>query len=152
MRRITVFFISLIFYSNSSISQMVARMEVKEPIKGICDEKNVFVVFPMFKGQEAAKCPLSNQEIISRLNAEVTFLKDSTTFQDKGMINIVINCKGEVVRCEIDNKTKSSELDRQIVAVFNSLGTWKPGKVNGEKVDTSKLWSFEIRNGQISID
>jgi hypothetical protein len=137
---------------SASIAQFVARMEVKEPIKGICDEKNVYVVFSMFKDQEEAKCPLSKNEITKRLNAEVIFLKDSSTYQDKGMVNTIINCSGEVVKCEMDNKTKNSDLDQQIVAVFNSLGKWKPGKIKGEKVDTSRLWSFEIKNGQISIN
>jgi hypothetical protein len=67
------------------------------------------------------------------------------------MVNIIINCKGEVVQCEIDNKTKYPELDNQIVAVFSSLGKWKPGKINGDRVDVSKLWSFVIENGKISI-
>jgi len=126
-------------------------MEIKEPIKGICNEKEVYSLFPMFKGQEEALCPLSNKEILERLNKEVIFLKDSLSYNDKGMVNIIINCKGEVVKCEIDNKTKYEELDRQIVAVFNSLGEWKPGKLNGKKIDSSKLISFEIKNGQFTI-
>jgi hypothetical protein len=151
MKKISSVLIALIICS-TTIAQFTARMEVKEPIKGICDEKNVYVVFAMFKDQEEARCPVSKQEITKRLNAEVVFLKDSSTYQDKGMVNMVINCKGEVVKCEIDNKTRHSELDQQIVAVFNSLGKWKPGKINGEKVDTSRLWSFKIKDGQISID
>jgi hypothetical protein len=144
--------LSLLAITLTSSAQFAARMEVKEPIKGICDDKNVYVIFPSFKGQEEAKCPVSEKEITKRLNSEVPFLKDSTSYNDKGMVNIIINCKGEVVQCEIDNKTRYSELDKQIVAVFNSLGKWKPGKVNGDKVDVSRLWSFEIKNGEISIN
>jgi hypothetical protein len=127
-------------------------MEVKEPIKGVCDNKNVCVIFSMMKGQEEAVCPISKSEIINRLNSEVTFLTDSTTYNDNGMVNIIINCKGEVVRCEIDNKTKHAELDKQIVDVFKTLGKWKPGKLNGETVDVCKLWRFVIENGKISIN
>ena len=127
-------------------------MQIKEHIPGICDEKNVYVIFSMFKGQEEAKCPVSNNEITGRLNTEVTYLKDSSNFTDKGMVNLIINCKGELVKCEMDNKTKSADLDKQIVAVFNTLGKWKAGKINGEKVDVSRLWSFEIKNGVISIE
>lgn len=86
------------------------------------------MLFPVFKDQKEAECPASKKEIIKRLNSEVIFLKESTTYQDKGMVNIAINCKGEVVQCEIDNRTKYAELDKQIVAVFNSLGKWKPEK------------------------
>jgi hypothetical protein len=151
MKKIISILILTSFYLTTN-AQFAARMEVKEPIKGVCDNKNIYVVFPMFKGQEEARCPLSKKEITKRLNAEVTFLKDSSTYADKGMVNIIINCKGEVVRCEMDNKTKNPELDKEIVAVFNSLGDWKPGKINGDKVDTSKLWSFEIKDGNISIE
>jgi hypothetical protein len=47
----------------------------------------------------------------------------------------------------MDNKTKYPELDRQIEVVFNSLGQWKAGKLNGKAVDTSNLTSFKISNG-----
>jgi hypothetical protein len=67
------------------------------------------------------------------------------------MVNIIINCEGEVVKCEIDNKTKYPEPDNQIVAVFNSPGKWKPGKLNGKNVDSSRLWSFDIVNGKITV-
>jgi hypothetical protein len=49
----------------------------------------------------------------------------------------------------MDNTTKSKELNDQIVAVFNSLGNWKPAKLNGRKVDSSQLWSFQIVKGKI---
>ncbi len=150
MKRIIILLLLSATYLTSS-AQFVARMEVKEPIKGVCDEKNVYAIFPGFKGQEEAKCPVSSKEIAQRLNTEVTFLKDSASYNDKGMVNIIINCKGEIVQCKIDNKTRHSELDGQIVAVFNSLGKWTAGKLNGDKVDTSKLWSFTITNGVISI-
>jgi hypothetical protein len=135
-----------------SMAQFAARMEVKGHIEGVCDEKNVYVIFPMWKGQVEARCPLSKKEITNRLNAEVVFLKDSSNYEDKGIVDIIINCKGEVVKCEMDNKTRNSELDKQIVAVFNSLGSWKPGKVDDKTTDTCKLWSFEIKKGQITID
>ena len=151
MKKLISFLTSLIIFSTGT-AQFAARMQIKEPIPGICDEKNVYVVFTMFKSQEEAKCPVSKKEITGRLNSEVTFLKDSSNFTDKGMVNLIINCKGELVKCEMDNKTKSVELDKQIVAVFNSLGKWKAGKINGEKVDTSRLWSFEIKNGVISVE
>jgi hypothetical protein len=151
MKTITLL-LSVLTIHFTAFAQFAARMEVKEPIKGVCDNKNVYVIFSMFKNQEEAKCPASKKEITERLNAETPFLKDSTSYNDKGMVNIIINCKGEVVQCETDNKTRHSELDKQIVAVFNSLGKWKAGKVSGDNVDTSRLWSFEINNGIIAIN
>jgi DNA-binding protein YbaB len=150
MKKIIYLFFCLTSYSVSEAQ--FARMEVKKPIEGVCDQKNVYAVLPMFKNQEEAKCPVSKQEIEKRLNSEVQLLKDSSGYSDKGMVSIIINCKGEVVQCEIDNKTRSAELDKQIVAVFNSLGKWKAGKVSGEKVDTVKLFSFEITDSKITVN
>lgn len=142
----------LLLTCHLAMSQFVARLEVKDSIPGICDSKEVYNLFPMFKGQEEAVCPVAEEEIQKRLNQEVGFLKEHTNYKDKGMVNIIINCKGDVVKCEMDNKTKSEELDRQIVAVFNSLGSWKAGKLNGKPVDSSRLWSFEIKKGKITIN
>ena len=147
-----LFVIVLAFFACTSVSaQFVARMEVKEPIEGICNQNEVYALLPM-KGQVEAVCPLSKEEVRNRLNEEVVFLKENPGYSDKGMVNLIINCKGEVVKVEMDNKTKNSELDEQIVAVFKSLGTWKPGKLNGKKVDSSILWSFHVKEGQIQFE
>lgn len=151
MRQILITFFALLIYS-ATYSQFVATMEVKEPIPGLCNDKEVYALFPSFKGQEDAICPVSKDQILERLNNEVQFLKDNPKYDDKGMIGIVINCKGEVVKCKMDNKTKNPELDNQIEDVFNSLGTWKAGRLNKKDVDTSKLFSFKIKNGQVSWD
>ena len=151
MKQIISTFILLSIYLTTS-AQFVAIMEVKEPIPGLCNDKEVYALLPSFKGQEEAICPLTKEKILERLNNEVPFLKDNPKYDDKGMIGLVINCKGIVVQCKMDNKTKSSELDKQIEAVFNSLGEWKSGKLNRKDVDTSRLFSFKIKNGLISFD
>jgi hypothetical protein len=89
---------------------------------------------------------------LKRLNAEVPFLKDSSRYNDKGMINVIINCKNEVVQVKIDNATRHPELDKQVEAVFNSLGQWKSGKLNRKEVDTSRLFSFKIVNSVFTFD
>lgn len=138
---------------NSSMNYMVARMEVKDPIKGICDNANVIVILPFSgNGQVKAQAPKTKEEITQELNSKVSFLKDNPDYEDKGMVNLIINCKGELVRCEIDNKTKSPELDSQIVSVFAELKTWTAGKINNNSVDTSVLYSFTIKNGKIILN
>ncbi|HXB39009.1 MAG TPA: hypothetical protein VNZ49_00615 [Bacteroidia bacterium] len=139
------------FAGFTASAQFVATMEIKEPIPGVCDNKAVYAIFPGFKGQKEAVCPITKEEILKRLNAEVIFLKEKPKHKDKGMINLIVNCKGEVVRCQMDNKTKSKELDKQIEAVFNSLGVWKAGKLDDKDVDTSVLYSFTIKNGVVSF-
>ena len=135
----------------SSSAQFVARMEAKEPIPGVCNMKNIVVLFPTFKGQDPAIAPVDDKEIEKRLNAELKFLAENPKHSDKGIIGLIVNCKGEVVQCKMDNKTKNEELDKQIEQVFKSLGEWKAGKLNGKPVDTSNLFSFTITNGKLTL-
>lgn len=135
----------------TSHSQLVARAEIKEKIDGICDIKNVYTLFPMFGDQVEAVCSVADSTVERRLNEEVAFLKDKPKYSDKGMVSIIINCKGEVVQCKIDNETKSPELDQQVVDIFKTLTSWKAGKLNGKEVDSLRLWSFEVKKGKISL-
>ena len=109
-------------------------------------------MFPSFKGQKEAVAPINEKEIEKKLNAEVKFLAENPTYSDKGMKGLVVNCKDKVVQCKMDNKTKSEELDKQIEGVFNSLGDWKPGKLNGRPVDTANLFSFTLENGKLRLN
>jgi len=130
---------------------MVAKVEIKEKIDGICDVKNVYSLFSMFGDQKEAICSVPDSIIEERLNKEVEFLKDKPKYNDKGMISIIMNCKGEVVQCKIDNETKSPILDEQVVNVFKTLTSWKPGKLNDKDVDSMRLWSFELKKGKIKL-
>ncbi|WP_369403734.1 energy transducer TonB [Flavihumibacter petaseus] len=67
------------------------------------------------------------------------------------MINIIINCKGEAVQCKVVNKSKSPILDEQVLNVFKSLTSWKPGRLNDNDVDSMKLWSYEVKDGKITL-
>lgn len=136
----------------SSTGNMIATMQVDEPIPGVCDNSNVIAILPFpGNGQIKAQAPLTDEEITNKLNKEVDFLKGKSNYNDKGMINLIVNCEGKMVRCQIDNKTQSPELDQQIVDVFSKMVDWKAGTVNEKRVDTSVLYSFEIVNGNISL-
>ena len=150
-KTILVPFAALICYV--SAAQFVARMQPKDTdtLTGICDRNNIYTMFPMFKDQQEAVCSVSEKEIQNRLNNEVPYLKEHPDHDDKGIVSIIINCKGEVIQCKTDNKTKSEELDKQILAVFASLTDWKPAKLNGKKVDSCRLFGFDIENGKISV-
>jgi hypothetical protein len=143
--------LTLIQASLFSSAQMVARVEIKDKIEGICDSKNVYTLFEMLGNQKEAICSVPDSTIEQRLNKEVEFLVDKLNYNDKGMVSIIINCKGEVVQCKIDNKSKSPILDQQVVNVFKTLTSWKPGKLNGKDVDSMRLWSFEVKNGKIKL-
>ena len=152
MIRILYLLIACVF-SYEVQGQFVAKLEVVKPIEGLCDIDEVYVLFPSFAGQQEADCPVTNDKILERLNSEVQYLKDHPKHKDKGMIGLIINCNGEVVACKIDgkNRTLSKELDAQIEAVFNSLGSWMSGKLDGKDVDSSMMFSFTIKKGVISF-
>ena len=131
-------------------AQFVVRIDVKENVPGICDKKNVYVLFSTLEGQEEPICPVTKDEILRRLNTEVTFLKDHPKFKHKAIIEMVISCQGIAVQCKMNKKSKFTELNKQITAVFSSLGTWKAGKLNGKEVDSSQIYSIVIRKGKIN--
>jgi hypothetical protein len=133
-------------------AQLVARMEMKEHVSGICNDQEVYGLFPNFKGQVESVCPISKEELVKRLNTEVVYLKENPKCKDKGMVDFLINCKGEVVQCRIGNRTKSPELDQQVLAVFKSLNKkWTAGTLDGKEVDSSILYAFKIKKGKITL-
>jgi hypothetical protein len=138
--------------SKSPTSGFIARMEVKEPIEGVCDNNNVLVMLP-FAGNNQVKAvaPKTDEALEKELNSSVAFLQGKTDYKDEGMVGLVINCKGQMVQCRTSNKTQSPELDEQIVAVFAQMKNWEAGTYNGKRVDTSVLYSFTIENGKISL-
>jgi hypothetical protein len=149
-RTILVLLTTFLWITTSA--QFVATMVVKEDIPGICNKDGVYMLMPSFKGQVPAVCPVSKDEILRRLNTEVIFCKDNPEYNDAGMICLIINCRGEVVKCKMDNKTKNPELDKQIETVFNSLGTWTAGKLKKRTVDSSQLFSFKIINSVFTFE
>lgn len=136
----------------NSLGNMLATMQVNEPIPGVCNNSKVIAILP-FPGnkQIKAKAPKTDEELIAILNEEVTFLKSNPNFNDKGTVNLIVNCEGQMVRCGISNKTQSPELDKQIVDVFSRMKNWDAGTVDGKPVDTSILYSFTIENGVLSL-
>jgi hypothetical protein len=151
MRTFSLLFLAF-FASHFVSAQFVARLEVKEPIPGVCNNDEVYALLPGLTGQVLAECSVSKQQMNDRLNEELQFLKDHPDHKDKGMIGLIINCEGKLVQCEMDNKTKSPELDRQIEKVFNSFQEWTAGTLNDNKVDTSRLFSFTIKKGKITLN
>src|SRR5216110_1818529 len=110
MKKIVLAFL-LAQLSLSTFAQFVARAEIKEDVQGICDKKNVYALLEMMKGQKEAVCTVKEPEIEKALNDSVQFVKTNPEYKDKGMVSIIINCKGEVVQCKMDNKTKDTVLD-----------------------------------------
>ena len=140
----------LILSTETLLSQNVFYIDMEENIEGMCNEK-VFALLPIYDNHEVAVCPLQKNEIIKKLNDEITFIENNPKFKDKGNVSIIINCKGEVIQCIMEKNTKDSELDKQIIEVFNSLGNWKPGKINGIEVDSYNSFSFKIKKGKFEL-
>ncbi len=151
MRLIITFFLA-VATGLSAQAQFVAKLQLKERIPGTCSKKDVYALLQMFDGQVPAKCASTTEQINDKLNADVQFLKDKPDYNDKGMVNFIINCKGEMVQCAIDNKTQSPELDTQIENVFKTFTSWTAGTLNKKEVDCSVLISFKIEKGRITLN
>ena len=145
----SILILVVLLVSLSVKSQFVAKMEMKVAIEGICNKNEVYALFPSLDGQVEAMCSMTEEEILKKLNKEIKFLKENKKFRAKGMIGLIINCKGEVLECKMDNTTGNKELDKQIEEIFNSLGNWKSGTLDGKSVDSSLLFSFKIKKGVI---
>jgi len=148
----TLLIICKIFFCLSGNSQIIAREVMTEKIEGICNDKEVYVIFGSLKGQIEPKCSLTTEEIQNLLNEKVMFLKANPKFKGKGMIGVYINCEGKPLKWEIDGKTKSDELDRQLLDIFKTLENWTAGKLNGNTVDARVLISYKIKNGTIVVE
>jgi hypothetical protein len=141
--------IALLLSALSAQAQLIARVELKQPIAGICDNNNIYALFGGFKGQVPPVPPLTREELLARLNSELSFLKANPKFKGKFSINFFINCKGEVVQCEIGISSKEPELDAQVLKIFKELTQWKAGKLDGKEVDASEIFSYKIKKGQV---
>lgn len=127
-------------------------MQVDEPIEGVCDNANVIAILPFpGNGQVKAKAPKTDETITAELNAKVSYLKDKPDYEDKGMVSLIVNCKGEMVQCKIDNETKNPTLDSEIVAVFADMKVWTAGTINKKPFDTVVLYSFTVKDGKIAL-
>ncbi len=150
MKKTIVFLFSL-FAVHAASAQFVARMQVKDALPGACDSTNVYALFSGFDGQVKPVPELTKKQIEDLLNKEVKFLQENPKFKGEMMINCIINCSGEMIRCEVDNKSGNDELDQQILAVFKKLTKWTPGLLNGQAVDAVELFTVEIKKGKITI-
>jgi hypothetical protein len=150
MKKIFILLFGL-FIINSLSAQFIAKMEVKGPLPGACDSTNVYALFSGFTGQVQPKCPLTKEQIEERLNKEVKFLAANPKFKGKLMVNCIINCKGEMIKCEIDNKSGNDDLDQEVVNVFKTLLAWTAGTLNGTAVDCVMLYSMEVKKGVIHL-
>ncbi len=135
-----------------SAKGMVARMEVKEPIEGVCDNNNVLVLMSFMDAKQIeAKSPVSQEKVAEKIQATSVFLKNNPDFNGKGVVSCIINCNGELVQVSMSNASESTELDEEVMAVFREQKQWTPGTYYGTPVDNVQLISFEVENGVISI-
>ncbi len=136
----------------SGLKNMVARMQVKSPIDGVCDNNNVFVIFPIPGNAQQKALPLiSFEEMAIVLNEKLNFLKDNPTYTAKGTVDIVINCNGELVQCQANNKEFDEQLNKQLKELISEFKKWKPATIQNKKVDSFQFISIEIKQGKVVL-
>lgn len=148
-----VFILLLILGVNTTVySQFVATIEMKEEVEGVCNQNEVFVLFGMLPDQEDAKCPIGKEALLLKLNNETEYLKNYPKYKSKGSVDVLVNCKSEVVQVKVDFKNLDKKLESQLEDIFRNLGAWEAGKLNGKEVDSKTLFSFKIKKGKIFYD
>ncbi len=148
--------IVFLFFTMTSFGQLEGKQvavitKVNKDIEGLCDRTKVYSLYIMkvFPGSNATEGQISDVELLKLLNEKIVFLKENPTYKDKFSIRVIINCNGKLVSCEFENKPKNKDLNKQILDIFNTLDGWGPGEFNGEFVDSTKLYSLRIKNGEI---
>lgn len=145
-------FLLITVLSVTGNTQILAQVRMKYSVEGICDQDEVYALYNGFEGQVAPKCTLSKAQMQKMLNEKLDFLRENPKFSSKGMVGVFINCEGKAVQWDIAVKTKSSELDQQILTVFESFSEWFAGKLDGKAVDARVLFSYEIKKGVIKLN
>jgi hypothetical protein len=143
--------ISLLLLSNIILAQTLqAKIDTKgKIIEGLCNQNEYYHLMNGMGNQQEAACPISNEEIYDKL-LELTILKENPKFKGEEIINVDINCKGEVVN--VDSEFKDEELNKQIKNLFLKLGNYNPGQMEGKNVDCSILYSIKIKNGTLTLN
>lgn len=140
-----------IFAFNAS-SQIIATVQIKEPIEGICDNDKVYALYSGFTGQEVPKCSISVKEMQTILNEKLQFLKDNPSFKGNGQVGVIINCEGEALNWNTSLSTKNETLDKELLEIFEQFSNWNAGRLNNETVDSFTLIRFEIKKGKIKLN
>ena len=153
----TILFIALFAIWFNSKAQIIAeKINITDDIPEICVKEELYLLINVNyltgEYQKEAFCLLTKEQIVKKLNEEVKFLKRKSKYNDSGTAAVVINCNGKQVWTKMEVKTKSQKLDKQIEGVFNLLGQWSAGNMNGKEVDSYKRYRFSIKNGKFILE
>lgn len=145
--------ITILFFIICNVSyaqtQLTTVDTIENKINGFCNEADLYIIINGFGYQQEAKCPISNNELTNRLE-ELQFFQENPKFKGEKIIKVDINCNGEVVN--VESKFSDSNLNRQIIDMFFSLGNYTPGKIQSKNVDSSVLYSLEIKKGELILN
>lgn len=144
--------LTLLLVGFTAKAQLIATVQMDETVEGICNQDEVYALYDGFDGQIEPKCSLSKKDMENLLNENLQFLKDNPKFKSKGMVGVYINCEGMPLQWDISVKTKKSDLDAEILKLFQTCEDWTPGTLDSKAVDTRELISYEIKKGVLKIN
>lgn len=142
-------FIAILFFIICNVSYAQTQLTIVDTINGFCNEADLYIIIDGFGNQQEAKCPISNSELANRLK-ELQFFQENPKFKGEILISVDINCNGEVVN--VESKFNDSNLNRQIIDMFFSLGNYTPGIIQSKNVDSIVLYSLEIKKGELILN
>ena len=144
-------FITVLFIISQAQSQIIATVELKEPVDGMCGE-TLYALHSGFDAQQQPKCDLSDEELVRLMNEKIDYLKTHPKAKGKGIMGIYINCEGMVIASHSGLKDGESQLSKEIENFLLENGRWTSGVYRGENVDCSELIAIKIKKGIIYLD
>lgn len=146
MKSLITIFVIFLFYGNLFGQDKTPIVMTVEGIKPehICVENTVYFIL-----SQDAKPVESKDSIYKRLNNSIQYLKEHPKYKRKIAILHAVNCKGEFGGGIHILKPSNKELEDQLIAFFNKINEWIPGKVDGKEVDSWYMWDLVIKKGVI---
>lgn len=130
---------------------MVAVMEVKEPIEGLCNQNEVYALMSFFdKGQIKSEMQISEPDFLNLVETNLRQLVDQTTNYET-TANVIVNCKGKLVQAKPSKPGDMPNLDEAFAETVSKIEKWSIGTLNGQPVDNSLFVSIKIEEGVIAI-
>jgi hypothetical protein len=147
--------VSFCFYGQDSIPKTdTKKVLLRKKVEGMCiPAKSVLELYNGNPDEIEPKCSISKQELIEILNDELPFLRSHPDFKGRGMVSVIINCEGKVVGWAEVVKSKSKELNEEILHfLIKQNFDWEAGIYKEESIDSIYSFSYQIVRGKLRLN
>ncbi len=150
MNELKLLLLSLIF-AVTTLSGFGQAHYLKDTLgyEGACRAGRIYDVSFRLLKNKPAKCLVSDEEILKRLNA-IRWLRQNEMKKAKGSIMLIINCEGDLIDARWIKEGVNEELNYFIAELFKKHNKWEPALLNNKPVDSYVIRKLRIKNGVVS--